>query len=335
MSENTNNISRRSAVKLGVVTGLVGLGAKELINGKDGIETPTGVFIPLYENHFQGLTAIPNNLDGFFKEYPMYKEIHSQNAQQILTSKSDVNKPPFVVSIDSFSPSVLSQIAKQGTKIILGDTDVPFTNITDLSPVAQVLLGGIGVGLLANTPSEKKYGRRNVMRKVAAGAIVWGSDTISTLITGVATFTLDQENALRRIIIRTNGIMTHGHPEHAIVFFRNLVSADKMLLASNLVKAGDGKKPRIAFNFGAGHSGIEDFLQAGPEIIRTLITTFPKEYLQATIDLNGSLDDLCSIRIITLPKDFKPGAMEQNKGIIDEKKYDLDLKSKIVEKLNF
>ncbi len=313
--------------------GATAVASRELIHGREGIETRSGVFIPLYENHLGGIKKIPQNLDGFFREMMMYKEIHEETGQQLVNSGGETGRPPFVMDIKFFSDDVVSQLAQQETKIILGDTDVPFAKVTDLSGLGQLISGIFGAGALASGVLDKKYERRSFFRKIGIGAAVWGASGLATISNLGATFTLDQENAVRRIATRVSGLLSHTHPENAKVFFRNVLAAEKMLLAANHLTPRNGQKPRIGFNFGSEHSGIEDFLQAGPDVTRAIITAFPKSYLQATVDLNGSLDNLCSLRMVTLPKDFKPATREPDNRIIDNKIYDVELKNQLSEKL--
>lgn len=80
--------------------------------------------------------------------------------------------------------------------------------------------------------------------------------------------------------------------------FRNLVIADKVLLLAENLKDALGRKVNIGLNIGASHSGIEDFLRAGPEFCRFLITNMPRDVLQKVIDKSGNIESFSSMRIL-------------------------------------
>ncbi len=55
-------------------------------------------------------------------------------------------------------------------------------------------------------------------------------------------------------------------------FFRNVMMADKLLSVASKTKSRKGNNPsKLAFQVEAAHSGIEDFLQVGPDICRALV----------------------------------------------------------------
>lgn len=78
-----------------------------------------------------------------------------------------------------------------------------------------------------------------------------------------------------------------------------------MLIVAEDFEKKSGRKPRIAFNVGAAHSGIEDFLVAGHEFTSWLIAQYPKPILWRIIEENGGIDNFCSARILTLPDGIK------------------------------
>ena len=87
--------------------------------------------------------------------------------------------------------------------------------------------------------------------------------------------------------------------------------ADKLLEIAKEKKA-EKSEPRIAFNVGRGHSGIEDFLILGQDACRNIITSFySPAFVRKAIDSNHGPQKFSSARLLKLPSNFNPDALEQ------------------------
>lgn len=107
------------------------------------------------------------------------------------------------------------------------------------------------------------------------------------------------EHPLQRVLQRLQAIMHHTYIDEADIFYRNLIMSHQLLLMRSALNQ-DNHKPKIAFNVGAFHSGIEDLLLLGPDFCRSLIVNLPsKELLQAFVDANGGIDTFAGCRILT------------------------------------
>lgn len=62
--------------------------------------------------------------------------------------------------------------------------------------------------------------------------------------------------------------LSNLHPEKPLVFFRNLVMAEKILEMAQLEKKESGKKPHIVLDFHYGHAGILHMLRWRPALRR-------------------------------------------------------------------
>ncbi len=141
---------------------------------------------------------------------------------------------------------------------------------------------------------------------------------------------VDQANAVKRIINRIHGFQSNFHPEDLSQFFRNVFAVEKMLTVAEQLKSRKNQKLKIGFNYGAAHSGMEDLLRAGPEVCRAIINHYPKEYLEYVAETNSSLENLCSVMVVDLPKDFKIDDLDDydkatkipGQRIVDKKLYE-------------
>jgi len=328
-AEQVKNPGRRKFLKTAVKVAVAGVGtaalggivANEVINKDEGsIVTESGTFFPLYELHSKGIKveSIPNNLDVFFGELPTRKTF--------LLAPQDI-----LLNIESKNLAFLSQ---KKTEIMFGDVDLPWNekDLDRLIIVGEVLVGaGMGVTasdmdhVLGKVYSEADISRRKFLKVVLLAGAAWGLAKIP-LMAGLFLEPYNK-NVIDRIFNRLMAIDSHMHPELSVDFFRNIVMADKLLTVSEDIGKRTGKKARIAFNVGAAHSGIEDFLQAGHDFCRSLILAYPKLYLRSAVDLNNGIKDFCSARLLKLPENLTEGdvgsgeklSLTTERRVVDEK----------------
>lgn len=150
---------------------------------------------------------------------------------------------------------------------------------------------------------------------------------------------VDTKNAITRIHTRINGIIIgHLSIEEHLFFFRDVVIADKLLTAAEAIKRELGRKPLIAFNVGGAHGGIEDFLVAGHDFTRWVLLQYPKEFWETIIELNGGIENVCSVRSLTLPSNFNAQEAKNNledldENVVDHRLYDIALLNALKQKL--
>lgn len=295
-------------VALGIATGIVI--ANEVTKARGEILTSTGTFYPIYEVHDQDVdvSGIPHNLSVLFQE------------TSIEGGSFTLDKITTLTAWDSYFKRVLPDelllaFAREGTQIAFGDVYLPpAVSKLDINiEVAEFLIGSsIGIfwaiGSKFNLELTEKLNiqlprRQLLSRSIYAGSLWAVSPTIGDIIT---TLSVDNSIPIERIMTRVQGLNSHLHPELSVIFLRNLLMADKLLLIGQHLQKDNKENPRIGFRVGALHSGIEDFLQAGPEICRMLILAMPKKLLQTLVDENNSIEDFCSARLIKLPQDLNP-----------------------------
>lgn len=327
---------RRTAFKAGLAAvGLVAVGreTKTFLDG--AIETPSGIFYPLYEHHDTGVNEedIPSDLDAFFRELSMDSDTWRESPEELLTAQHLISGGMFsdesVVNIFNFP--VLKKLAQNSTLIVFGDAPVP-NNIIDESfdmEFNRVLMGGAvwAVGnsyLLGDWIRHKlkstdfSWGdlrrRKFIGHSVIGATLALGAPAISLLIEIIdinGYKKVEKRNTVQRILQRLQTLMGYFIPEDHNVFFRSLVMANNLLTISEHIQKDIGRKAIIGFDVGNSHSNIEDFLQAGHDFTRFLISIYPRDFLQAVVEESGSLENFCSALALKLVPDLEPEDLEE------------------------
>lgn len=338
---SSKKISRREALKSIGGTALVFGGAltlkKEMNIGSKGIETEHAIFLPFYELHNVGIkeNEIPGDLDFWFEEgrwstnpetpYELPSGEVLWMLQKKFVSGSKINP----IKIRSFQDGALNRLARNGSKIILGDINPSqdFFNegLTHNQKIIAEAIGGlsaaagwflyasnkqIGDGKKGITPSTSEITRKNFLKGAAAFGIAWATLPLASEVSVLGLAPEYNGASVDRILTRLHGFQSNFHPEDLIIFFRNVVIADKMLTIAEEFHKGMGVKGKIGFNVGFLHSGIEDFLGAGAEFCRFIIANFPKDVLREIIRVNKDIETFCTSAVLELPKDFKESDIE-------------------------
>lgn len=324
---------RRTFLKLGLGGGLIGsaaLGVNEYQTLNRGIETPNGTFIPLYEFHTNHVTPdrMPKGTNIYFTEL---SGVYGQEMYE---------RDP----IDVVDKAILDKkyiLSQNNTELMVGDVTfngAVFWAFLSLPTVEAI--GGVSAFLKLqksenqNEKLDSKVNiRREILKKVGLGLSYWLiTPVVASLTMGVpaAITGFDYNNPVARIGARIGSFLDYLHPEHAYALFRSLVMADKLLEVAKDYKERTGKRPQIAFNVGAGHAQIEDFLQAGQGICRKLITMHPYPILQSSFDGVGGVDNFCTARLFKVVVDEGRVEVGERKVIDQELRGQLEVLSRIV-----
>lgn len=305
MHERENPVmGRRDVLKLvwqvPFAAGMGGLIANEGLKEKRGIETDSGVFFPIYEFHNIGISPddIPQGTDVLFREGYFNNRGLSRLA------------PSDVLDSTYFEQDMLQTVSDRGIKIGVGDVDVGGHNVVD---EVEFKLGAlaIGGGIVA------KIHRRKFLGDLLLGAGLYGTSAIwgGFLVIGAV---LQPNEYLRRAGVKINTLVSNLHPQDSMIFFRNIVMAQKMHTIAEYLSEEKGRKTRIAFQVGAGHGGIEDFLQVGADICRKAISLYPAVFLDEIIRENGGLRTFCSANITEVSPNYPKGTSVST-SILDKK----------------
>lgn len=268
---------------------------------ENGVDTEKATFFPYYDLHSQGnVVPLRKDLDFFFIE-----GLQSQYPPDTLLEKYMFYDQPVLTDNE------IQSVVKNGTSVAVGDVDLGLSP-TPVGYVSKELIA-TGLLMLAETyaagkifkkAAEAKFNRRRFLKASIIGAGIWAdSAVIGGLPMGLSSL-LQDPHAQR--ISRIFGILSDLHPELSIIFFRNAVIADKLLTLAEVYQKMNGRKQKIGYNLGKGHSGIEDFLKAGLDFCTSIITKFPLPYLQQVVDNSGGLANFCTIKTVKFPPDFDP-----------------------------
>lgn len=289
----------------------VGREVLQTVTGK--VETEDGIFYPLYEVHKYPIEKLPKDLDVYFREV-------ITKPDGIPASLTDNQ----ITGLLGFQ-SIKNEIVRQGAKIALGDiipTSYPLfpDQVFGLAMVVganalgtTAAAAGATLGTLLETrPASRKMARRTAIGFL--GAATYSATTAGNLLLDQETLSkgLNQTDptgdALGRITVKINGLISDFHPEIALLFFRNAVWAHKFLEYSKELKTELKRKPNIALAIGAAHAGVEDFLTMGEDFIEKCITSYPKAWLEALVDVNGGIKSFSSLKLI------EPGQVGDREG---------------------
>lgn len=269
----------------------------EYETGKNGIKTPYGTFMPIYEHHGVGIKpeAIRPSMDIVFREIVFNDP--SEPPEELLLKRGEGNDG--LVTMDVFPKPILSRLAKQNSEIMIGDV------FPDLNTFKKYLYGEMLTGVPALVYGlHRTSKRRQVLKNLGVGYGAW---SISVPITHNAAYHINKHQATPdRLSARIAGLTTHLHPELDLHLFRNLVMSLKLITAAQEYKERNNRKPEIGFWVNSTHSSIEDMLRLGPDTLRKLILLHPKFFLKAAVERNGGVELFTSSRLFRLPENLPP-----------------------------
>lgn len=316
----------------GGVIGTAGLVAEnEITKGLEGVRTGNGTFIPLYERHDRGIDTrdIPHDTDVYFREVTKtdpttgQQTLMDEKAGDILNGLRDayVGTPLETHDIRVFPREVLDTLSDIEAEIMVGDISVGrYYTVDTLRALTITYCSAGGFAALLSFLSARHMNsadisRRKFLQLAGWAMFLWGSPQIyGKAIAYIVPGMDSKQNAEKRIVARILGMSSDFHPENTGEFFRNVVMADKMLHVASNTESVKGNNPlHLAFQVEAMHSGIEDFLQLGPDACRAVILAHPKEFIREVVDMNGGIEKFCTSRIFRLPK----GAHTLNENMTD------------------
>lgn len=304
----------KGIAKLGVVAlGLhvAGQESRSVLEGK--VETQNGIFYPLYEDHRYPVTTLPNPCDVYWRE-----DVYGRLSEGVMTKEERIKK-----IINQGLPP-LPQIFNTGVKIAFGDVlptmilgfdrdkmEKLVSSIEANLPKFYVANLVLGLPLAIRIWQSPPITRRSILAvigvfSVLTTSLIWGGTFDEARKTKLASMAVLRDmgnpgkDAIGRLAIKIDGIMTDLHPELTYTFFRNAVWAHKLLEISKHQKIELGRKPIFALGVGAGHGGVEDFLLVGQGIAERCITTYPSHWLKGIVEVNGGLEESSSVLITSI-----------------------------------
>lgn len=260
------------------------------------IKTEQADFYPLYENHTEGVLdeEIPPELDFLYHELKIMTPDKIEN--QVFTVSEEE-------ALSLLRPNI-RELVEKNIPIALGDIIIPDHLDRTFGKLFFVGYGAMVISVInelfirsSKGNKDSKMSRRKFLGRMigATGFALTGSEIISEIMVYAMSIT-ERKTALFRVIQRLQGILDHTDIEDLKIFYRNLFMAEKLFLLSENYMGHS----KIAFNVGAGHSGIEDLLLLGPEFSRwLLVNILPPDTLSEIIKLNEEDVAFASCRVIS------------------------------------
>ncbi len=342
-SRSSRKFSRREFFRMAGAAIVLGVKPETGKSPNDilSIETPEAKYFPIYESHSvsfrhpvsgKELKLLPPQ-DIFLYEYPRDSRDFVDpltSPQAILDTELRILSPTSDSKRTYFIPrDHLEWLRENNTKICFeGYYPLQSDYVKSVTIMASeiIISASAGIQLLLHAKPKENGGKevtRKQFLKLAAGlAVAWGLSPIVGLLTSSKTEV--RLNALERVIIKANGVLSQTHPEIPIIFFRNIMLARKLQFLGEVASKEKGQKAQITYNVGKAHAGIEDFLYIGKDWTLAFLNMTSNSYLKAIIDANGGLENFCSNVL------FDPNAQNPTKTIL----VDQELKSFLEKKLD-
>lgn len=319
-------ITRRQFLAGAGAVGATAFVKKELEAGEEGVKTPSGRFKFLYEDHRVGINPkdIPLNSDIFFREFATTFLFDRTTEELIKSLALEAEAYSFGQAIIiPFPGKILQKLSKIQSEIMFGDVDSPLS--FDISSIgsffAEFILGltlfkSILEKKQPSTNQQSGFSRREFLKKSGKTALgIWSASRLTRYTSYLAGMTQNQ-TSLKRIFARIEGLQEHFHPEDLSCFARDLVMADKLLLAADDFKKNHGRPPLITVQTESGHSGIEDLLRLGPDFCRAVIKTMPKPLLEVFIRHNGGIENFLTVRFIRFGREITAQDLTNPEGLL-------------------
>jgi hypothetical protein len=199
--------------------------------------------------------------------------------------------------------------------------------------VAADAIGAAIIPFIVSRLPREQVSRRSFLRAVGTMLWLWGTPPLLANIIQITGLNDKQQTAIKKLSSRIIGLISDFHPERARVFFRNAIIANNLLTMASAIKHQTNSIPKIAFQIEGTHSGIEDFLEAGQDVCRTIILSHPKIFLQNIVNHNGGLEALCTSRLFKLPKEthYENGVIPDSiaQGIQERRITDISLLNRL------
>lgn len=290
-------------------------GKWRVLEGGDG-----GLYIPIYEDHkrpwpAEQFTDMPNIDVVMYEVVRPSKDMENQTGEQLL------GKADEVFARDTWVPKDQSKYwGEKGTFVAFEGLDYPAEAMVMQYTFGTLLEGLAGISSLAASFGEKfaqpvKIADKEIMtgemRKMLmrAGGI-WGSTAWLQMGLGAYLNTMTSSGSEGMVnvplkIQRLESLTTQVHPEFNLVFFRNLIMARRLQAIKELfpqsirdVDRQKGSPTSVAFNVGAMHSGIEDWLTLGPDIVKFMIELTPNGIWKQMVEINGGSDSMSTMPLV-------------------------------------
>lgn len=341
-------ISRRDFLKLGGLA-LGGVALSTAVNpNKDlvevggekvrCIETLLAKFYPVYEVHTNPATSdviskLPK-LDIYFYEFgdlaknfviKSPDEILNKTTENTIQGNLNDNQRTHIVPREHLQKFGIDKtlISFEGFALtkdrLIKDWGISFGE-------SMLSVAGLITKIYRKANLIKSGSEPNSLDKLSSAVLIWmGLPIVGDLsLINFTDKTTIPDPALKRVMSRLSSLGNHSHPENQIVFFRNLFMARKLQTLAKFKQGEMFGKPKIGYNVGLAHTGIEDWLNLSHRFLLGVLGEYNNKFWNGLIEQNGGIDPLCSTILLT------PDTQNSKKIVV----YDKDLATMINQKIS-
>lgn len=283
------------------------------IEGSDG-----GMYIPIYESHKLPYKA--ESFEGMKDVDVAFYEVTRPSSDMLDKTGSElVGTAEEWFSRDTWIPTdQVKHWGEKGTFIGFEGLSYNSTSLVLKHSIGQLIEGFGGVLLLAKTLGQESKAINYKDKEILSGEIkntlmqiggAWGSSSLVNLVTGtfIANGVIEGSEGLKGVsqrIQRVSQLISQIHPEDELVFLRNLLMARRLQSIKETfpqrfrdADRENNSPTTIAFNVGAMHSGIEDWLLAGPDLTKLALELYPANWKEL-VNINGSPEAMATMPLV-------------------------------------
>jgi len=114
---------------------------------------------------------------------------------------------------------------------------------------------------------------------------------------------LEKVQIARQLASKVERLVNNPDSKENFIFFRNVMIARRLQFLAEAFSELRKRKAQIGFSVGRSHEGIEDLLTLGDQSVLTIIESYPPEFLEKLVNINGGIDAFCSTTVLTPLKD--------------------------------
>lgn len=332
--KNTN-FSRRDFLKVGskvAGAGLAAIALNRYVNREDEQKqegdskwrvlegTDGGLYIPIYESHkvpwqSESFNDMPDVDVILYEVTRPSKDMANQTGEELL------GKADEIFARDTWIPKDHSEHwGEKGTLVAFEGLAYPNESMVMKYTVGTLVEGLAGLYSIAGSFSEtaskplviadKEIMTGEIKKTLMRAGGIWGSSAWLQMGIGAymnmmtATGSEGMQNASLKTQ-RLGQLITQIHPEFDLIFLRNLIMArrlqsiqEKFPQSIRDTDRPSGNPTTIAFNVGAIHSGVEDWLVLGPEIVKFMIELSPEGIWKQMSEINGGPENMATMPLV-------------------------------------
>ena len=278
------------------------------------------MYVPIYESHTSPWQAesfkdMPDIDVVFYEVTRPSKDMADQTGEELL------GKADEIFARDTWIPGDQSEHwGETGTLVAFEGLAYPNEEIVLKYTVGTLLEGLVGLYSIAGSLSEqaskplviadKEIITGEIKKTLMRAGGIWGSSAwlqmgIGAYMNMMATTGSEGMQNASLKTQRLGQLITQMHPEFDLVFLRNLIMArrlqsiqEKFPQSIRDTDRPEGNPTTIAFNVGAMHSGVEDWLVLGPEVVKFMIELSPDGIWKKMSEINGGPENMATMPLV-------------------------------------